>query len=169
VRTALDLVKDLFGSGHVDTQKIIEKYRYDDYVAPLHEFLRAVIYGDNECFNRGRSLIGNLFDVSALDPREHFLLPCLLSFVHSAGTAEDREGFIEGRRIYDRFQSAGFTPEQIDASIIRAHNKKLIDTAARLPPTAGGCRPSRGQGNVDWGLSRQHACPSVCLCGCSGD
>jgi hypothetical protein len=30
--------------------------------------------------------------------------------------------------VYDRFQSVGFTPEQIDAAIIRAHNKKLIDT-----------------------------------------
>ena len=57
VRTALDLVKDFFGSGHVDTQKIIEKYRYDDYVVPLHEFLRAVIYGDNEFYNPGRAVL----------------------------------------------------------------------------------------------------------------
>jgi hypothetical protein len=67
VRTALDLVKDFFGSGHIDTQKIIEKYRYDDYVVPLHEFLRAVIYRDSEYYDPGRSLIGNLFDISALD------------------------------------------------------------------------------------------------------
>ncbi len=116
-------------------------YRYDDYVVPLHEFLRAVIYGDNEFYNPGRSLIGNLFDITALDPKEHFLQPSLLSFVHGTGTAEDKEGFIEGPRIYDRFQSAGFTPEQIDAAIIRAHNKKLIDTAARMAPLAGGSNP----------------------------
>lgn len=141
VRTALDLVRDFFGSGHVDTQKIIEKYRYDDYVVPLHEFLRAVIYGDNEYYNPGRSLVANLFDLSALDPKEHFLLPCLLSFVHATGTAEDKEGFIEGGRVYERFQSAGFTPEQIDGSIVRAHAKRLVDTAARVAPTVGGSTP----------------------------
>jgi len=41
VRTALDLVRNFIGSGHVDTQKIIDKYRYDDYVVPLHEFFEG--------------------------------------------------------------------------------------------------------------------------------
>jgi len=104
-------------------------------------FLRAVIYGDNEYYNPARSLIANLFDVSTLDPKEHFLLPCLLSFVHATGTAEDKEGFIEGGRVYERFQSVGFTPEQIDTSVIRGHAKKLLDTAARMAPIAGGAGP----------------------------
>jgi GTPase SAR1 family protein len=48
VRLALELVRGFFGSGHVDTQKIITKFREEGgYIIPLHEFQRAIIYGDN--------------------------------------------------------------------------------------------------------------------------
>jgi len=42
VRNALDLVRAFFGSGHVDTQKIITTWREEHgYNIPIHEFQRA--------------------------------------------------------------------------------------------------------------------------------
>lgn len=142
VRLALDLVKNFFGSGHVDTEKIIRTYRYDDYVVPLHEFLRAVIYGDNEHYDPDRSPIANLFDVSTLDDKDHFLLPCILGYVYAPGSDAGEEGFLAARRVYDRFQAVGFTPEQIDAALVRAHNKRLIETGARTALEPGHVEPN---------------------------
>jgi hypothetical protein len=88
LRLAIDLVRNFFGSGHVDTEKIIRVHeegaeRGDSYVIPLHEFLRAVMYGDAEYFDPGQSPIANIFDVSQLDPKEHFLVPLLVGLLHS--------------------------------------------------------------------------------------
>src|SRR5436190_24356695 len=79
VRVALDLVRGFFGSGHVDTEKIINIYEdTGSYYVPLHEFIRAVIYGDAEHFDPEQSPIANLYDLTTPDGKEHFLLPLLL-------------------------------------------------------------------------------------------
>src|SRR5665648_1065909 len=69
VRIALNIVKDFFGSGHVDTEKIIGIYNdTGDYLIQMHEFIRAVIYGDGEYYNsQTHNNITNLFDVSSND------------------------------------------------------------------------------------------------------
>jgi len=143
VRLALDLVKDFFGSGHVDTEKIIRIYDQDGrYIIPLHEFLRAVIYGDAVYYDPEQSPIANLFDISQLDPREHFLLPVLISVLGNLSGSETEQGFVETAVVYQRLQGLGFTPDQIDFAIIRGHRKKLIETAARRIPQRGQEMPS---------------------------
>lgn len=138
VRLALDLIKGFFGSGHVDTQKIINIYdESGSYYVPLHEFLRAVIYGDTKYYDPDRSPIANVFDVSHVDPKEHFLLPLVIGLLVSANTPSVEEGFVETSKIYEHLQALGFTPEQIDAAIIQGHNKKLIETGARRIPQPG--------------------------------
>jgi hypothetical protein len=142
VRLALDLIKGFFGSGHVDTQKIIDIYdESGSYYVPLHEFLRAVIYGDAKFYEPDRSPVANLFDVSYVDPKEHFLLPSVIGLLGSSNNPSVEEGFIETSKIYEHLQALGFTPEQIDAAIIRGHNKKLIETGARRIPQPGQIMP----------------------------
>lgn len=140
VRQALDLVKGFLGSGHVDTQKIVEIYEETQrYLIPLHEFLRAVIFGDAKYFDPDRSAVSNLFDVSYPDPREHFLLPLLIGFLGNSARAV--EGFVETHEAYERLQGLGFTPEQIDAAIVRGHRRKLIETSVRRIPVPGQTMP----------------------------
>ncbi len=142
VRLALDLIKGFFGSGHVDTQKFIDIYdESGSYYVPLHEFLRAVIYGDAKYYEPDRSPVANLFDVSYVDPKEHFLLPSVIGLLGSSNNPSVEEGFIETSKIYEHLQALGFTPEQIDAAIIRGHNKKLIETGARRIPHPGQIMP----------------------------
>ena len=64
VRIALDRVKGFLGSGHVDTEKIIQTFEDGGYIIALHEVLRAVIYGDSIHYEPDRSPIANLFDLS---------------------------------------------------------------------------------------------------------
>ena len=132
IRLGLNFVRNFFGSGHVNTEKIISIYERDSqYQVPLHEFLRAVMFGDAEYYDPDQSPIANLFDVSQSDPREHFLLPLLIGLLHSLSTADAEAGFVEITKVYDRLQGLGFTPEQIDVAIVRALKVKLIESMAR--------------------------------------
>lgn len=138
VRLALDLVRGFLGSGHVDTEKIVRAYSdRGSYYIPIHEFLRAVIYGDAADYDPEQSPIANLFDVSSADPKEHFLLPLIIGLLNSSSGPDVEEGFVETAAVYERLQSLGFTPEQIDDAIIRGHKKKLLETGARRIPQPG--------------------------------
>ena len=52
IRLALDFIRTFVGSGHVDTAKMLLIYRNKgSYYVPLHEFVRAVIYGDHKDYD----------------------------------------------------------------------------------------------------------------------
>jgi len=138
VRLALDLVQMFFGSGHVDTEKIVAIFKESGrYIIPIHEFLRAVIYGDNVHYDPAQSYLGNIFDVGSPDPKEHFVLPLALGHLERWSGPGLRNGYVETVRLYDRIQSLGFTPEQIDAALLRAHGHKLVEASARRAPEPG--------------------------------
>lgn len=137
VRLGLDLIRQFFGSGHVDTAKIIEIYeRGENYRIPLHEFLRAIIYGDGVHYDPQSSPIVNLFDISWEDKREHFLLPAILVTLRDANPSVHEHGFLENAFLYDRLQECGYIPAQIDFALRRAHDGKVIEYSGR--ETGGG-------------------------------
>lgn len=142
IRLALDLVRSFFGSGHVNTHKIVKVYEdTGTYFIPLHEFLRAVIYGDSQYFDSEQSPIANLFDLSTADPKEHFLIPLIIGLLISPSGHNVEEGFVETAVMYDRLQGLGFTAEQIDFALVRAVRKKLVETSARRMPEPGQVMP----------------------------
>lgn len=144
IRLALDLVREFFGSGHVDTQKIVDIQRDDierGYTVPLHEFLRAVIFGDNVYYEPNRSTIANLFDISSNDGKEHFILPLLIGLIHSLGSLAFGDGFVDTSTVYEHLQGAGFTADQIDQALVKSTRKKLVETTARLIPQIGQLMP----------------------------
>ena len=62
VRVALELVRGFFGSGSCGHP---EDHRQGTRVLiPLHEFQRAIVYGDNVHYDPSRSRISNVFDIS---------------------------------------------------------------------------------------------------------
>jgi len=143
IRLALDLVRSFIGSGHVDTQKILDIVaERGSYTVPLHEFLRATIYGDNEYYDPAISRIANIFDVSSLDRKEHFIVPLLLGVLHRASSLEARDGFWETGKVYEALQGMEFVPDQIDRAVSRACEKSLVETNERLLPEPGQERPS---------------------------
>lgn len=129
VRLSLDLVRGFFGSGHVDVEKIIDIFeQWGSYQIPLHEFYRAVAYGDHEHYDPNSSPIANLFDLISIDKKEHFILPISLSILHATSNTDSNSGFIESDRLYDQLQKIGFVPRQIDQAIRRSTRHKLIET-----------------------------------------
>ncbi len=146
VRAALDIVRDFFGSGHVDTKKIAEIQELDGgYTIPLHEMVRAVVFGDHVHYDPTRSrLIANLFQISTPDPREHFLTPILImGTLGLRQGAANEGGFVPVGEVYALCQKLGFSPNQIEAALKRCYEKLLILTGARRgPQTADTVRPT---------------------------
>ena len=113
----------------MDSKKILDII--DDqgnYVLPLHEFLRAVTFGDGEYYDPRKSPILNIFDISAADPKEHFLLPVIVSYVERAGQVGGMNGYLSTEKIYGYAQGLGFHPLQIEAALKRALDKRLLLT-----------------------------------------
>ncbi len=146
VRRALDFVVSFVGSGHVDAQKILDILeRSHRYVLPLHEFLRAVMFGEHVHYDPTDSPIGNLFDIASPDGREHFLLPILLSFGERAGKLKaetSEEGFVPIGNYFAVAQDLGFQPLQVEYAISRGRAKKMFDVFPRFTLE-------------DWGVDRE--------------
>jgi hypothetical protein len=122
----------------VDTRKILGIYeRQGDYTIALHEFLRAIIYGDTEYYDPDASPIANLFDISQPDGREHFLLALLIAHIASAGDRAGTEGFIVSDEVYSIGQRAGFNADQIAWAIDRGVKKGLIEKSPSLGGSDG--------------------------------
>ena len=129
VRLALDLVRGFLGSGHVNTDKIIQIFEQTGrYIVPLHEFYRAVAYGDHEHYDPNSSPIANLFDLRSVDPKEHFLTPIFLSFLHTTSGTDANSGFVESDRVFDQLQGFGFLTTQIEQSLTRSRRHRLVET-----------------------------------------
>lgn len=132
IRKALDFFRSFLSSGHVDTEKILKIIVKDGkYQVPLHEFLRAIIYGDSKYYDNDRSPIVNLFDLSTYDPKEHFLLCVLLSLLQSLSKTGDKTGFVETASLVKALHDLGYIPEQIEFGLHRAVMHQLVDVTGR--------------------------------------
>ena len=137
VRQAIDFLVVFTGSGHVDTGKILDIYETaGSYTIPHHEFMRAIIYGDNEHYSPSTSPIANLFDISTNDGREHFLLPLILSHIERLGSVGEQQGFVPVEAIFEYGQSLGFQPTQTQFSLDRALKKRLVESDPKLSDPA---------------------------------
>jgi GTPase SAR1 family protein len=133
IRVALDFIHAFVGSGHVNTSKILSMFQeVGSYVIPLHEFLRAVIYGDHEYFDPDTSPVVNVFDISSVDGREHFLLLIILAQLDRWSAVVGSEGYVAEASIIEFCQSLGFQPGQIDFALRRALAKKLVEIPAKV-------------------------------------
>jgi hypothetical protein len=131
-RRGLELVSEFVQSPHADPAALLQRNKGpDDYLVPHHVFLRAVLLGDARYYHPQRSRIPNLFDISASDVREHFLLPCLLGVLRRASEQQDSEGYVAVDEVFGSFQNAGFDPDQINFALRRGRDGALYEP---LPP-----------------------------------
>jgi hypothetical protein len=138
VRAVLGFLETFVGSGHVDTRKILDiKQETGSYTIPLHEFVRAVIYGDYRYFDPAASPIANVFEVSTADVREHFLLPLILAHVERAGEVGQKEGYVGIQAIMDFAQGLGFLPIQVEFALRHGTSRRLLQASPRGPSEVG--------------------------------
>jgi hypothetical protein len=130
-RRALDLLATFVQSPHANADSMIVRNKKRDYLIPHHVFLRAVLLGSANHYQPSRSRVPNLFDISTADPREHFLLPCVLGLLRRASEEPEQEGYVTVETVFDTFQNAGFEPSQIDFALQRLRDGEL---AEQIPP-----------------------------------
>jgi GTPase SAR1 family protein len=132
IRLAIDIVRNFFGSGHVNTQKILRINGEENrYIISLHEFLRAVIFGDNVYYDSESSYIYNVFDVRYVDEKEHFLTLILMSILQSKMNSGKDNGYLETIKLSNHLQGLGFNIDQIDTCMSISIRKNLIETSAK--------------------------------------
>jgi GTPase SAR1 family protein len=133
IRSVIEFVTSFIGSPNVEAEKIIDiEETQGGYRIPLHEFTKQALLGDFAHFNPETSISMNILDVSTADPREHFLLPMIISFLESKGSHLDKDGFCSTNTLINEMQNFGFTQSQIESALRRATNKKLIETSLRV-------------------------------------
>lgn len=144
-RRALDFVSTFVGSGYVQTSRVLDAHKTGrPYVVPLHEFVRAILYGDHKYYDPHTSPVPNLYSVSTSDAKEHFLLPLLLATAQHMGERESG-GFVDLRTVTSQLQALGYLPEQIEWSVERANTGMLLEIAdhgdagelVRITPAGG--------------------------------
>lgn len=132
IRKAIELIKKYFGSGHVDTEKILRITEEQGmYTVPVHELLRSVIFGDNIYYDPDSSEIVNLFEVRTYDSKEHFIIPLILGVLNDYSANNRNQGFILVNDLYSYMQSQGFIPHQIDSALNFMYSKGLFETSQK--------------------------------------
>lgn len=137
IRQAIDMVKNFLGSGHVNTEEILEKNEKNlisnncPYLISVHQFLRAIIYGDYIFFDPNRSIVTNIFDVRSYDRKEHFLTPFLLGILNAHLNTSQNNGFLETQKVFTNLQRIGYTVKQIEEVLEFSLSKKLVERSSR--------------------------------------
>lgn len=129
-RAVIELITGFFGSPNVDSQKIVRiEESSRDYKIPLHEFTKHALLGEYAYFNSQSSLLAcNIFDVSAADPREHFLASLIVAFLNSNSGVLDNDGFVNGHEIMLEMTRHGFLEDQVRSALRRLATKRLLET-----------------------------------------
>jgi GTPase SAR1 family protein len=129
-RLVIELITAFCGSPNVDSEKIVEiEETQGDYKIPLHEFTKHALLGDYAYYHPQSSLVAcNIYDVTAPDPREHFLAGLIITFISAGDAAKDNDGYVDGRRIMAAMNSHSYTEDQVRYSLRRLAAKRLIET-----------------------------------------
>jgi hypothetical protein len=128
VRFALVLVNTFIKSGHINTRQILEIFeKTNSYFIPLHAVQRAIIYGENAFYDPKTSPIVNVFDISSLDPKEHFLCWLIIDYLNKRSLASTEGGFVPLQEVYTDHQDLGFTDLQISYAIEKLHIGRSIE------------------------------------------
>jgi len=129
-RQVVELITGFCGSPNVDSYKIVRiEDQKGNYMVPLHEFTKHALLGDYAYFNNQSSLVAcNIFDVSAADPREHFLASLVVAYLSSNLGVRDNDGFVRGDSVMTEMRRHGFIEDQCQLALRRLAAKRLIET-----------------------------------------
>jgi len=129
LRKVIEYIGIFVGSAHVDSRKILKIINETgEYKLPLHEFLRALIYKDNEYYYPEDSVFINIYEISNDNGKEHFIILILLAIVEKIGKNNLNEGFVETKEIYRILQETGYKEKEIDISLSRCIKNSLLAT-----------------------------------------
>lgn len=133
VRLALQMISEFVGSGYVSIRRILDlDSQGKRYTMPLHELLRALLFGEGDYYDPARSNIPNLLDITTKDGAEHFLTPILLT-VAEAASDQQVHGYVANDLLFRESQPIGYETHQIERHLDWAVHRKLLERAESNP------------------------------------
>ena len=129
-RLVIELITGFCGSPNVDSEKIVRiEEDQGDYKIPLHEFTKHALLGEYSYYNSLSSLVAcNVFDVSAADPREHFLSSLIVAFLGSNSRRKDNDGFVSGTDMVSEMATCGYSEDQVRLALRYLALRRIIET-----------------------------------------
>ena len=134
IRAALEMFHAFLTAGSLDTRKIIMcMERNDEYLVPVHEFVKSVMLGSKRYYSERTSCVLNLFAIGDVEHPSHFtrlrLLQWLYERRHQAtpfGT-----GFMTTEQIRTYMQGIGASLSDIQASLAKMTENALVENDLR--------------------------------------
>jgi hypothetical protein len=129
-RLVIELITSFCGSPNVDSEKIVRiEEEQRSYNIPLHEFTKHALLGEYAYYNPQSSQVAcNVYDVSAADPREHFLQGLVVGYLASNTGRKDDDGFVSGKDIVTEMAACAFNDDQVRAALRHLAYRRLIET-----------------------------------------
>lgn len=129
-RLVIELITSFCGSPNVDSQKIVRiEEEQGSYNIPLHEFTKHALLGEYSYYNPQSSQVAcNVYDVTAADPREHFLKPLIIAYLASNTGGKDDDGYVSGKDIMTETAPCAFNEDQVRMALRHLAFRRLIET-----------------------------------------
>jgi len=116
VRNLLRYTNQIITSKHLNTKKILEKIP-SGYLIPVHEVLRALLYGDSMHYDPDRSVFVNLFDIVRADPMEHFSRFLVLHYLNRVALGPQPGHFCSVADVIQYLCQLGYAAEHVRDTI----------------------------------------------------
>jgi hypothetical protein len=116
VRDLLRYTNQIITSKHLNTEKILEKIP-SGYLIPVHEVLRALLYGNSMHYDPDRSVFVNLFDIVRVDPMEHFSRFLALHYLNRVALGPQSGHFCAVADIIQYLCQLGYAAEHVRDTI----------------------------------------------------
>ncbi|MEX2317768.1 MAG: hypothetical protein WD669_11490 [Pirellulales bacterium] len=128
-RDTLTDVMNVLTSQHLNTEKILSKLQTGQYLMPVHEALRALIYGDSTDYDPARSKFINLFDISRADRAEHFTRLILLRHLNRLHSGYPTYGFLKVSIARTYLGQIGYSAEHVEGTLQYLFDNGYLDSA----------------------------------------
>ncbi|MGB2997109.1 MAG: hypothetical protein WBC59_00535 [Phycisphaerae bacterium] len=122
-RDVLRYTYQFITSQQLNTAKILEKLE-GGYTIPVHEALRALLYGDYRYYDPEQSMFVNLFDIERADPMEHFSRFLVLRYLHLLSASSVSARFCLVNDLVKYLCQMGFSGEHARATLQFLYLKK---------------------------------------------
>jgi len=130
IRDLIHYTREILTSQHLNTRKILEEIP-NGYIMPVHEPLRALLYGDFMHYNPATSMFINLFDLLRADPMEHFSRFLGLHYLSRQRGGASSKGFCKMEDVSQYLCQLGYSGDHATDTIRLLRRKRYCES--RVP------------------------------------
>ncbi|MCJ7482127.1 MAG: hypothetical protein MUO31_04095 [Thermodesulfovibrionales bacterium] len=146
IRASLEMFYAFLTAGSLDTTKIISKMKEnDEYLVPVHEFIKSVMLGSKRYYSEMASPILNVFAIGDVESPSHFtrfrIMQWLYERRHEATPFGN--GFMTIPRIMEYGEKIGISKKDANTSLKRLLENSVVENDLRAYKLLDGAQAIR--------------------------